>query len=46
MTGSVTSRTNYLVNNNDQSTSSKNRKARELGVPIITEDQFVDQFGE
>ena len=46
VTGSVTSRTNYLVNNNDQSTSSKNRKARELGVPIITEDQFVDQFGE
>ncbi|MDE7333783.1 MAG: NAD-dependent DNA ligase LigA [Lachnospiraceae bacterium] len=46
VTGSVTSKTSYLVNNNDQSTSAKNRKARELGVPIITEDQFVEQFGE
>ncbi len=46
VTGSVTSKTNYLVNNNSQSTSSKNRKARELGVPIITEDEFVEQFGE
>lgn len=45
VTGSVTSKTDYLVNNNDQSSSAKNRKARELGIPIMTEDQFVEQFG-
>ena len=46
VTGSVTSKTNYLVNNDAQSTSSKNRKAKELGIPIITEDEFVAQFVE
>ncbi len=46
VTGSVTSKTNYLVNNDIASTSSKNRKAKELGIPILTEDEFVKQFGE
>lgn len=46
VTGSVTSRTNYLVNNDVESTSSKNRKAKQLGIPIISEDQFVERFGK
>lgn len=46
VTGSVTSKTNYLVNNDAASTSSKNRKAKELGISIITEDEFVSRFGE
>lgn len=45
VTGSVTSKTNYLVNNDVNSTSSKNRKAKELGVPIISEEEFVEKFG-
>ena len=46
VTGSVTSKTNYLVNNDAGSGSSKNRKAKELGIPIITEEEFLKQFGE
>ena len=45
VTGSVTSKTNYLVNNDALSTSSKNRKAKELGIPILTEAEFVERFG-
>lgn len=45
VTGGVTSKTNYLVNNDVNSTSSKNRKAKELSVPIISEDEFVERFG-
>ena len=41
MTGSVTSKTNYLINNDSMSNSSKNKKAKELGVAIITEEEFV-----
>lgn len=44
VTGSVTSKTNYLVNNDITSSSSKNKKAKELGIPIITEDEFVRMF--
>ena len=44
VTGSVTSKTNYLINNDVESTSSKNKKARELGVPIISEDEFVEML--
>ena len=43
--GSVSGKTDYLVNNDSQSSSSKNRKAKELGVPILTEDEFIEQFG-
>ena len=46
VTGSVTSKTNYLVNNDVESTSSKNRKAKELGIPVISEDEFVMRFGK
>lgn len=41
VTGSVTSKTNYLINNNAESSSSKNKKAKELGIPIISEDEFL-----
>lgn len=43
--GSVSGKTSYLVNNDAESASSKNRKAKELGVPIITEDMFLEKFG-
>ena len=43
--GSVSGKTDYLINNDAQSSSSKNRKAKELGVPILTEDEFIEQFG-
>lgn len=46
VTGSVTSKTNYLVNNDVASSSSKNRKAKELGIPIISEDAFLEQFSK
>lgn len=42
VTGSVTSKTNYLINNDVTSTSSKNKKANDLGIPIISEETFLD----
>ena len=42
VTGSVTSKTDYLINNDNTSTSSKNLKAKELGVSIITEKDFLN----
>lgn len=44
VTGSVSLKTNYLVNNDVESTSSKNKKAKDLGIPIISEDDFVSMF--
>lgn len=44
VTGSVTSKTDYLINNDVNSASSKNRKARELGIPIISEEEFVQMM--
>lgn len=44
VTGSVTAKTSYLINNDILSTSSKNKKAKELGVTIITEQDFAEQF--
>ena len=46
VTGSVSAKTNYLVNNDAQSSSSKNRKAKELGIPIVTEEEFIAMFGK
>ena len=42
VTGSVSKKTNYLVNNDVNSTSSKNKTAKELNIPIITELQLID----
>jgi DNA ligase (NAD+) len=44
--GSVSGKTNYLVNNDVTSESSKNKKAKSLGVSIISEDEFVKMFGQ
>ena len=44
VTGSVTSKTNYLINNDNMSNSSKNKKAKEFGISIITESQFIDMI--
>ena len=44
MTGSVTSKTVCLINNDIASSSSKNKKAKELQVPILTEEQFMEQY--
>lgn len=39
--GSVSTKTSYLINNDSTSNSSKNKKAKELGIPIITEEEFI-----
>lgn len=44
VTGSVTSKTDYLINNDINSNSSKNKKAKELNVPIISEEQFISML--
>ena len=44
--GSVSSKTNYLINNDINSTSSKNQKAKSLNIPIITEEQFLEMIRE
>ncbi len=41
VTGSVTKKTDYLINNDAASGSSKNKKAKELGIPILTEEEFL-----
>ena len=46
VTGSVTSKTNYLINNDLTAGSSKNRQARELGIPIISEDEFIEMMNK
>lgn len=46
VTGSVTSKTDYLINNDTTSNSSKNKKAKELGIDIISEDMFMELLGE
>ena len=44
-TGSVSKNTNYLINNDVNSTSSKNATAKSLGIPILSEDDFIQTFG-
>lgn len=45
VTGSVTSKTTYLINNDNMSNSSKNKKAKDLQIPILTEEEFLEMFG-
>ena len=44
VTGSVTAKTDYLINNDVTSNSSKNKKAKELSVPIISEEEFLSMI--
>lgn len=44
VSGSVSSKTSFLINNDNMSGSTKNKKAKELGVPIITEEEFIEKF--
>ena len=44
--GSVSGSTSYLINNDVNSTSGKNKKAKELGIPILSEDEFIRQFAD
>ncbi len=44
VTGSVTGKTSFLINNDINSTSGKNQKARQLGIPVISEDEFIERF--
>lgn len=46
VTGSVTKKTDFLINNDTQSSSSKNKKAKELGIPILSEEDFLQMAGE
>jgi len=43
VTSSVTAKTSYLINNDTKSASSKNKKAAQLGVPVISEEEFIEQ---
>ncbi len=44
VTGSVTGKTTCLINNDTASQSSKNKKAKELGIRIVSEDEFIDEY--
>ena len=44
VTGTVSANTNYLINNDVNSTSSKNKTAKKLGVEIISEEQFLSMI--
>jgi DNA ligase (NAD+) len=44
VTESVSKNTNYLINNDSTSNSAKNNKAKELNIPIITEEEFIEKF--
>ena len=44
VTGSVSKKTDYLINNDTMSSSSKNKKAKELGIPVITEEEFLSMI--
>lgn len=44
VTGSISKNTNYLINNDTESSSSKNVSAKKLGIPIISEEKFIEDF--
>lgn len=43
--GSVSKNTSYLINNDTMSSSGKNKKAKELGIPVINEEEFMKMMG-
>ena len=43
--GSISGKTDYLINNDTESTSSKNLAAKKLNIPIVSEEQFIEMFG-
>ena len=45
VSGSVSAKTSYLINNDVTSTSGKNKKAKDLGIPIISEEDFLKMIG-
>ncbi|MBQ5489319.1 MAG: NAD-dependent DNA ligase LigA, partial [Oscillospiraceae bacterium] len=44
VTGSVSGSTDYLINNDTASLSTKNTRAKQLGIPVISEDEFIERF--
>ena len=46
VSGSVSAKTNYLINNDKQNSSSKNQKAQKLNIPIVSEEDFIKMIGE
>ena len=44
VTGCVSKSTSFLINNDSTSASTKNKKAQQLGIEIITEEQFLESF--
>ena len=46
ITGSISNKTDVLINNDIESNSSKNKKAKDLGIPIITEEEFLNMIGK
>ena len=46
ITGSISRKTNYLINNDLNAATSKNAKAKELGIPVISETEFITMFGD
>ena len=45
-TSQISAKTSYLINNDINSSSTKNKTAKKLGIPIITEDEFIDMLKE
>lgn len=46
VSGSVSKNTDYLINNDTTSTSGKNKKAKELHIPVISEEQFIQMYDQ
>ena len=44
VSGSVSAKTSFLINNDRESSSSKNKKAKQLGIPIVSEQDFINMI--